>query len=162
MTPLTPNPPATAEELSAFFRSADDYYLTKWPSKRAAKLRFAGLNWAVLLVGPLWFLYRRLWKGAVFCYLVEFGMTAVLSGLSFLKLLVLFRLLLWLCANSYYLWTAARIISAVRSESLPHGAYLERLKALGGTSETAVVVGITINVIIAVVSIGLKSAQSAV
>jgi hypothetical protein len=156
------DPPATHDELAAFFQSSEDYYIAKWPNTEREAPRFIGFNWGAFLVGPIWFLYRRLWKGAALCYLAEFALAATLSGPSFFACLLIFRLALGVCANSYYLRKTKKILAAVRNESLDAAPHLERLKTLGGTSETAVVIGITANVVLTLGSLVLRASQGAV
>jgi hypothetical protein len=156
------DPPATHDELAAFFQDSENYYLGRWPSTQSANPRWLGFNWAAFLVGPLWFLYRRLWKGAAICYLAGFALGATLTGLSFFSCLLIYRLALGVLANPYYLTKTKKILAAARKESLDPAQHLERLKALGGTSERAVVIGITANVVLTLLSLVLGASLGAV
>jgi hypothetical protein len=158
----TLDPAATYDELAALFQSSESYYLAKWSSVQPAKKLFRGFNWAAFLFGATWLFYRRLWKAGACCYLAEVVLSATLSGWAFFLCLLIFRLALGSGANSYYFWKASQILAVVRRESLDSAQRLERLKALGGTSETAVVIVISANVILTLVFLVLAASQGAV
>jgi hypothetical protein len=139
------DPPATHQELVAFFQSSEDYYLAKWRQRKSSKSFFAGFNWGAFVFGAVWFFYRRLWKGAAFCYLAAILFGILLSGPPFLLAVLLCRLLLGTGANSYYFRKTRAILAGLRTESLGPTPQLERLEKLGGTSETAVVIAISAN-----------------
>ena len=143
--PTSLDPPATHQELVAFFQSSEDYYSAKWRQRESSNSFFAGFNWGAFVFGAVWFFYRRLWKGAAFCCLAAILFGILLFGPPFLLAVLLFRLLLGTGANSYYFRKTRAILAGVRTESLDPAQQLERLKRLGGTSETAVVIVISTN-----------------
>jgi Protein of unknown function (DUF2628) len=77
------DPPATHQELVAFFQSSEDYYLAKWRQRKSSKSFFAGFNWGAFVFGAVWFFYPRLWKGAAFCYLAAILNIAVWASVLF-------------------------------------------------------------------------------
>jgi hypothetical protein len=89
----------------------------------------------------------------------ELVLGATLSGVSWLIALLIFRCFLGLIANSYYLEKVRTLLAAARKESLDATAHIERLKAVGGASEGAVVAGITVNLILSVASIVLRASH---
>jgi hypothetical protein len=146
----TIDPAASHEELAALFQSSENYYMANW-SSGAPKQLFTGFNWAAFFFGATWLLYRRLWKGAAVYFLAVILLGATLSGSSFILFVLVFRLALGSGANSYYFREVKRILAAVRKESLAPAQHLERLKARGGTSATAVVIAISAYVMLRLV-----------
>jgi hypothetical protein len=158
----TLDPAATHEELAALFQSSENYYLANWPSGQSPNRFFGRFNWAAFFFGATWLLYRRLWKGAAVYYLATIILGATLSGSSWFFLCILIcRLAVGSGANFYYFSKIQGILVAVRKESLGPAQHLERLKALGGTSETAVVIAISVNVILSLVVALLGASEGA-
>jgi hypothetical protein len=155
------DPAATHEELAALFQSSENYYLANWPSGQSPQPFVSGFNWAAFFFGATWLLYRRLWKGAAAYYLAAIVLGAALSGLSFFLCILVFRVVLGSGANSYYFRKIKGILVAVRKESLGPAQHLERLKALGGTSEMAVVIAISVNLIFRLLFVFLGASEGA-
>jgi hypothetical protein len=146
------DPPATPDELKAFFGESDGYYLDKWLERAGSSRFFVSFNWAAFFFGMNWCLYRRLWKAAAVCLLAAFALGLTLSRPSALVGLLVCRIVLGLVANAYYLATARTILVRTRSESRDSESHLGRLQALGGTSVTAVVVSSVIAILLTAVT----------
>ena len=72
-----------------------------------------------------------------------------------------FRLALGSGANFYYFRKMKGILVAVRKESLGPAQHVERLEALGGTSEAAVVIAISVSVILRLLIVFLGASEGA-
>ncbi len=119
---------------------------------KAGGFWFAGFSWAAFVFGAVWFLYRRLWKGRRVVLPGGALIGASLSGAPLYLCYLMFRLLIGFGANWYYFSKTRLILAAVRAEALDLVQQLERLKAAGGTSETAVVIAMRANLLLSLAS----------
>ena len=139
----------TREEVEAFVGNKHTYYWRRW--QRAAGVR-AGFNIAAFLVSFAWLLYRKMYR--------EFAIgLAILLGVGFLqglveslaetKLGIPDRLLdfavaftVGMLGNGLYLRRARLAIASARAQEPDPERRAELLRARGGTSLIALLIGI--------------------
>lgn len=72
-----------ATELAAFVGSRTDYYIPRF--RQLAQGRGGGFNWAALLLGPYWMLYRRMFAGGI-ALLVLQVIQLIISNVAFARM----------------------------------------------------------------------------
>jgi hypothetical protein len=148
-------------EIRAFVGRNADYYLGKWPKTRGGSRRAKGFNWAALLVGVCWLVYRKMYLSASIVYATlalavvgtRFAESAGVvtarptspalrfSGLAFSFLCGIF-------GNALYLAHAKRGIARVRAAGLQGEAYDKALARRGQTNAAASVMSLLLYIVV--------------
>jgi hypothetical protein len=118
------------EEVRAFVGEYADYYLQAWEPPLSGQGRALGFNIAVFLLCGWWLAYRKMYQ-AIFILAGVLILGTLLEFLLFVSLLKLrepppganlpFPLVVFIvvgiCANSWYLGQARRVIAKVRART---------------------------------------------
>lgn len=148
----------TDEEIATFVGDAAAYYQKKWARANRTGGFYAGFNFAALIVSTLWLLYRRMYLAFVaflgLQLLVPLIGGVMLAGLSLNKAgtveavlvaMLLTKVGLAFVANGLYLRRARREVEEARQGGPTN---LPFLRTRGGTSSTAVAIGIAVNLLV--------------
>jgi hypothetical protein len=138
------------KEFSAFVGPKADYYLERWRFAVDSPEVATGFNWAAFFLSGLWLPYRKMYRIAGIFFgviLLESVLEEVVwvgifgkpeAPAAFGRLFGLATSIVcgWL-ANEWYLSSARKAISEVRSQGLSEEAHLEALAKRGGTNLAA-------------------------
>jgi hypothetical protein len=143
----------TREEVEAFVGNKHSYYWRRWRRAVGGRVR-AGFNWAAFFFNFVWLLYRKMYReffilvAAVFGVGVLHGLVQSLTGrnLDVVDKLtnIVVGVAIGMYGNSLYLRRARREIGKARTQELDPERRAALLRARGGTSWIALLLGIAL------------------
>ena len=137
--PAAPSLDLTQEEVAAYVGDRHVYYWKQWQPVRGGRPR-PSPNGAALIVGPIWLLYRKLYREFVFASLMLFAVEVALEAIGAPSVqaktirIFAFAAIAGLFGNSIYLRRARIVIAEVRDKESDLERRCELLRKRGGTS----------------------------
>jgi len=137
-------------ELRAFVGPRADYYLRKWAPRLRSPRGQVGMNWFAFLLPAIWLGYRKMYRG-VFTLFGVLILVSIIEQVLFVGVLgrraspqganlivgLVTSIVCGVCANSWYLSQAIRVVTSARAQGLDGEDLLHTLSKRGGTSPLA-------------------------
>jgi Protein of unknown function (DUF2628) len=150
---IAPAHDLTREEVEAFVGDRHSYYWRAWKHAVGGSLR-AGFNWPAFLFSFFWLLYRKMYRVFLIAMAAIIGLgvlQAVAGAITGADLAAVDRLTnfalamtVGLLANGLYLRRARQVIGSARAQEPDAQRRVELLRARGGTSWIALLLGIAV------------------